>query len=72
MLQIEGMSKKREAKTKLLAKSFEEAERKTGELDRFRYLVEKDQERYAEELRKFKETLREFDRDRRLLPLDEM
>lgn len=47
----------------VFAELFGEASIKLGGLDRFTHLVEKDQERYARELKEFKEKMLQFDRD---------
>lgn len=55
-------------KTKLLAKLFDEAEKRPGGLDRFLHQVERDHERYSKEMKEFRRKLEEFDRDHGLLP----
>lgn len=57
---------------KITARLFDVAELTPGALDRFRYLVEKDLERYARELKVFRETtLKQFDEENNLLPVVE-
>lgn len=55
----------------VIAKLFAEASSKPGGLDRFLHAVERDHERYAEELKVFKETVKQFDREHGLLPVED-
>lgn len=57
------------AKNRLLKELFEKASLCPGALDKYAVLVEKDIERYAKELKNFKEVVqRNFDEDNGLLP----
>ena len=53
-----------------LKRMFEEAEKTPGALDRFYHIVEKDQERDAQQLKDFKKAQKSFDRGHGLLPFD--
>lgn len=59
----------RTLKTQTLLRLFEEAENTPGALDRFYHVLEKDQERYARELKEFKDKQTQFDEEHGLLPL---
>lgn len=56
------------AKTKISNELFLRHENTVGGLDRFFQMVEKDLERYARELKVFKDSQKEFDRRNGLLP----
>lgn len=56
-------------RNKTFSRLFEEAEKTPGALDRFLSRVEKDQERFARELKEFKQKQVEFDDEHGLLPV---
>ena len=46
-----------------LKRMFEEAEKTPGAVDHFYHIVEKDQERYARELKDFRKVQKQFDKE---------
>lgn len=60
----------RSLRTPQYSKLFEEASNQPGGLDRYLHLVEKDHERYARDLKQFKDKMVKFDHDHGLTPTE--
>lgn len=70
LLQQRGENvRSKKLRNETVSKLFDEACNKPAGLDRFTHLVEKDHERFARELKVFKEKVRQLDEEHGLLPV---